>query len=263
MVVSPLTPDPSVVHRTNASQREALRQVIADLERDNGGNGRPRLVATGFQAIDQELPDGGLALGAVHEIAGPLAHGFAARILAHLSGPVLWFRPQTEKALLYAPTLQALGCRVEHWLIAYTPTPKDLLWGLEEGLRSGAVDAVIGEPSTPLSMTASRRLQLAAERGKALGLILTGRHHVGGNADTSQRNSRESIGQLSPSESIGQLSPSTLTSRWHVSPILPPVPTQHATSPDIENLWRVRLLKHRNANAASWLVPTQPSKGVR
>lgn len=250
MVVSPLPPEPFAAHRTDASQRDALRQVIADLERDNRGSGRPRLVATGFEAIDHDLPDGGLALGAVHEIAGPLAHGFAARILAHLSGPVLWFRPQTEKALLYAPTLQAMGCRVEHWLIAYTPTAKDLLWGLEEGLRSGAVDAVIGEPTTPLSMTASRRLQLAAERGKALGLILTG----------LQRSDVDAT----------QLSPSTLTSRWHVGPM----PSSSADADkDLENptlethalesMWQVRLLKHRTASAANWSVRAEPPKGAR
>lgn len=243
MAALPLTP--ALSPDLQARQREALRRMIADIERDSASNGRPRAVATGFRDIDQDLPDGGLALGAVHEISGPVAPGFAARILAHLSGPVLWFRPQKEKALLYAPALQALGCGVENWLIAYTPTPKDLLWGLEEGLRSGAVDAVVGEPTSPLSMTASRRLQLAAERGKALGLILTG--HLGPS---------KSIGHLGPSSSSGQLSPSTLTSRWHATPLPPSETSDAATS-----LWQVHLLKHRNASAANWTVRTSLGKG--
>jgi len=240
-----LSSPPSVPPDPDARQREALRQVIADIERGHAQSGRPRLVATGFPAVDQDLPDGGLASGAVHEISGPLAHGFAARILSQLAGPVLWFRPQKEKALLYAPTLQAMGCRVEHWFIAYTPTPRDLLWGLEEGLRSGAVDAVVGEPETALTMTASRRLQLAAERGKTLGLILTGQ----------QPGVHQSVGQLSPYQSVGQLSPSTLTSRWHISP---------APSSDPAGLarWQIHLLKLRNASAASWSVDAEPGKGV-
>jgi protein ImuA len=235
-----ISPSPSVSAGPHASQREALRRVIADMERGQAGSGRPRLVATGFPAIDQSLPDGGLALGAVHEISGPMAHGFAARILSHLTGPVLWFRPQKETALLYAPTLQALGCRVGHWLVAYTPTQKDLLWGLEEGLRSGAVDAVVGEPQTPLGMTASRRLQLAAERGRALGLILTG---------------------PGDDDAITRLSPSALTSRWHISP-QPTDPVADDAADDGAALWQVRLLKLRNAGTASWSVDATIPKGV-
>jgi len=232
VILSPLNPTPlSEPAGPDEGQIEALRRAIADIERGTQGSGRPRRVATGFPAIDQDLPDGGLALGAVHEISGPLAHGFAARILTHLSGPVLWFRTKTEPAQLYAPALKAIGCPVEQWFIAYTGTPKDLLWGLEEGLRSGAVDAVIGEPTTALSITASRRLQLAAERGKALGLILTG-------------------GRAS-SETTGPLSPSTLTSRWHVRPI--PNPASDTTP-----RWQVRLLKLRNASSASWSVQPNP-----
>ena len=229
----PLSSPPSAPPDPDPSRQQALRQVIAELERGHGRSERPRRVATGFPAVDQDLPDGGLALGAVHEISGPLAYGFAARILSHLSGPVLWFRPQRERTLLYAPALQAMGCRVEHWLIAYTPTPGELLWGLEEGLRSGAVEAVVGAPEAPLTMTASRRLQLAAERGKALGLILSGQHR-------------------SPQESTGPLSPSTLTSRWHIHPEPGPADTAR---------WQVHLLKLRGAHTNRWTVDATPLTG--
>ena len=212
---------------------EALRRVIADIERGTAGSGRPRLVATGFSAIDQDLPGHGLALGAVHEIAGPLAHGFAARILAHLSGPVLWFRPQKERTRLYGPALHKLGCPIEHWFIAYSPTPKDMLWGLEEGLRSGAVDAVVGEITSSLSLTASRRLQLAAERGKALGLLLSG------------------FGAHPHESTAPPLSPSALTSRWHIAP------TPHR-DPSEPPYWQVQLLKLRNATPHVWNIKQEP-----
>jgi protein ImuA len=46
----------------------ALRERIQRLE---GGAARPRTVLPfGIKAIDQHLPEGGLALGALHEVAG-------------------------------------------------------------------------------------------------------------------------------------------------------------------------------------------------
>ena len=46
-----------------------------------------------------------------------------------------------------------------------------MLWAMEEGLRSGAVSAVLGEVAT-VPPIALRRLQLAAETGGATGLLL-------------------------------------------------------------------------------------------
>ena len=48
----------------------------------------------------------------------------------------------------------------------------DLLWSVEACLRSPGVVLVIAEPDKPLSLIASRRLQLAAEAGQTTGLVL-------------------------------------------------------------------------------------------
>src|ERR1700719_4221740 len=56
--------------RTSASLPvlNALRERIQRLE---GGAARPHAVLPfGIEAIDQHLPEGGLALGALHEVAG-------------------------------------------------------------------------------------------------------------------------------------------------------------------------------------------------
>jgi protein ImuA len=48
----------------------------------------------------------------------------------------------------------------------------DVLWTAEEGLRSGALGLVVAELSRAPDLTASRRLQLAAEAGGTTGLFI-------------------------------------------------------------------------------------------
>lgn len=48
----------------------------------------------------------------------------------------------------------------------------DLLWAVEESLRSKGTGLVIAEPEKPLSLTAGRPHQLAAETGQTTGLVL-------------------------------------------------------------------------------------------
>ena len=91
---------------------EELRERIRRLE---GSAGRRRLVLPfGLKAIDQHLPDGGLALGALHEVAGG-GHGaingaaaalVTAGVAARTRGKVLWcvMRPD-----LFAPAVAQAG----------------------------------------------------------------------------------------------------------------------------------------------------------
>jgi len=91
---------------------EELRERIRRLE---GAAGRRRLVLPfGIKAIDRHLPDGGLALGALHEVAGG-GHGaingaaaalFTAGIAARTRGKVLWCITRPD---LFAPALAQAG----------------------------------------------------------------------------------------------------------------------------------------------------------
>ncbi len=94
------------------SSIEELRERIRRLE---GAAGRRRLVLPfGLKAIDRHLPGGGLALGALHEVAGG-GHGaidgaaaalFAAVIATRLRGRVLWCRTRQD---LFARPLRKPG----------------------------------------------------------------------------------------------------------------------------------------------------------
>ncbi|HLZ66764.1 MAG TPA: hypothetical protein VKQ29_11075 [Aliidongia sp.] len=151
----------------------ALRATLRRLE----GPGRVAagVAPTGLGPIDDVLPEGGLARGALHEIVGEAADraaasGFVLRLLAGLAaqGPVLWCLADPD---LYGPGLQRLGLAPDRLILARTRRDADLLWAMEEGLKTPGLAAVLGEPHG-LDLTASRRLQLAAESVGGLGLVL-------------------------------------------------------------------------------------------
>ena len=134
----------------------------------------------------QQLLPGGLDLtlsrGRVHEICGPARSALAALILALSQGPVIWISPGWLPERIYPPGLcdYADPGRI---IFARARRPEDLLWSMEEALRSGASPLVLADlPSTP-ALTPVRRLHLACEAGgeaahhrgrlPPLGLILT------------------------------------------------------------------------------------------
>lgn len=105
----------------------------------------------------------------VHEAFGPSRHVFALFQAARAGGEVIWVRPAHAIGQLLPAGLPAgLPARL---LLVSPRSEVDLLWSVEEALRSG-VGLVIAEPEKPLSLTVGRRLQLAAEAGGATGLML-------------------------------------------------------------------------------------------
>ena len=91
-----------------------LRSTIARIGHGHENSRKQGVLPFGVPAIDGALPDGGLALGALHEVssAGPQAEYataatlFIAGVLARLSGQVLWV---TERNDLHPPALAAVG----------------------------------------------------------------------------------------------------------------------------------------------------------
>lgn len=151
-----------------------LRERIAHLE----GTTARKAVALpfGVSEIDNHLPGGGLAYGALHEIAGggsgtvdgAAAALFAAGIAARSKGKVLWCLTRPD---LFAPSISQAGLHPDRVIYCEGDKEEDVLASMEEGLSFGGFAAVVGE-LVRLPMTASRRLHLAAERTGSMGLVV-------------------------------------------------------------------------------------------
>lgn len=111
-----------------------------------------------------------LAPARVHEAEGAGRRVFALFQAARHAGPLVWVLPAHAPEHPLLPGLpQGVGARL---LLVRARGETELLWATEEALRAAPVGFVIAEPGAPLSLTAGRRLQLAAEAGGTTGLML-------------------------------------------------------------------------------------------
>src|SRR6202040_3838834 len=92
-------------------------------------------------------------------IDGAAAALFAAGGAARPRGKGLWCLTRPD---LFAPALAQAGLMPDRVIYVEAGDEKSVLICFEEGLRHGGLGAVVAEVAR-LSMTASRRLQLAAE----------------------------------------------------------------------------------------------------
>src|SRR6266446_3436450 len=194
----------------------ALRERIRCLE-GRARHGRA-VLPFGIKAIDGRLPEGGLALGALHEVAGggngaidgAAAALFAAGIAARTRGRVLW---RVTRQDLFAPALALAGLAPDRVIYVEAGDEKSVLACFEEGLRHGGshggssyggLGAVVAEVAR-LSMTASRRLQLAAEGSGAIGIAIRRLPHMRErvtSANDAAPSPRLPSGRLRPSEPV-------------------------------------------------------------
>ncbi len=108
------------------------------------------------------------------------ALGLAVRRLltsapARSTAPVLWCTSTasaTESGRAYGPGLAALGLDPARLVLVEAARAGDVLWALEEGLKSRAVALVIGEVGD-VGLTPARRLALAAAASATPCLLLT------------------------------------------------------------------------------------------
>jgi protein ImuA len=191
----------------------------AEIERlEAGGRADKTVLPFGVPAIDARLPEGGLALAALHEVAGAgagvvdaaAAALFAAGVAARTKGQVLWCVTRPD---LFAPSLAQAGLPPERVIYVEAGEEAALLNCFEEGLRHGGLGAVVGEVSR-LSMTASRRLQLAAEASGVLGLALRRWRRAAEAADFGQPTAAKTRWRVSALPSSPLPAPGVGRPRW-------------------------------------------------
>ena len=219
-----------------ASSLSSLRECVRRIERPAATHG---VLSSGFAEIERVLPGGGLARGALHEILGMggdeedgvLAAAFAAGIVGRsgAGGNVLWCLPRAD---LHGPGLAACGLDPGRLVLVRAARDAEILWAMEEGLRTPDIAAVVGEVSVLPPMT-SRRLQLAAE-GSGIAAFLLRRWRHAGVAARERR------------------LPNAAATRWRISALSSLlVGGELGVGP---SRWRVELLRCRGGEPGSWQV---------
>jgi len=130
-------------------------------------------LSSGYAALDEYLPDKGWPRTGLIEIlvsrfgSGELTllmPALAALTRAATARWCVWVAPPLVP---FAPALVSCGVMLDRIAVVGGARP---LWAFEQALGSGACDAVLGWMRRP-KMRDIRRLQLAAERGRTLGVL--------------------------------------------------------------------------------------------
>lgn len=217
-----------------------LRDRIQHLE---GTTARAKTILPfGITEIDEHLPGGGLAYGALHEFAGGGAGAvdgaaaalFVAGIAARTKGKVVWCLVRPD---LFAPALAQVGLHPDRVIYVEAIKEEYVLEACEEALRFGGLGAVVAE-TVRLPMVISRRLQLAAEGSATIGLII-------------RRWRRQT-----EAGDFGH--PTAATTRWRISVL----PSEPLPVPGIGRArWLAELIRVRAGESADFIVGACDGKG--
>jgi len=182
--------------RPNFSVLDTLRRQILQIERgDHSRNILPTknepTISLGDSKIDAALPWGGLPLAGLHEVFGDIAAvGFSAMLLnkiinENLDAPILWCQHKRD---LCGHGLAEFGIDPGRLIFVHGKNDADILWAMEEGLRSSNIAAVVGKPYK-IPPIAGRRLQLVAEKNNIPSIIIRPQNHNKGQQDVTPTSS--------------------------------------------------------------------------
>lgn len=191
----------------------------------------------GIEAMDERLSAAGLVCGALHEVTGTSGNlnddaaatlftaGIASRCAAERDS-VLWVLTRRD---LFAPALAQAGLSPDRLFYAECSRDEEALAVMEEGLRHGSLAAVVGEIGR-ITMTATRRLQLAAENSGTTALMLK----------RWRRSGADPLGQ-----------PSSAVTRWRIGCVpSQPLPVSSVA----RSRWRIELVRQRGGPPCEWIM---------
>lgn len=183
----------------------------------------------GLGPMEKAFPNHIFPTAAVHEFvsthpaAAAATTGFMAGLISHLmktEGTCLWVGTRRQ---LFPPGLKAFGISPDRVIFIDLQRERDVLWAIEESLKCSAVTAVVAELKE-ISLTESRRLQLAVEKSRVTGFL--------------HRCNPQKINHIAS------------VSRWEISPIISHL---EAGVPGVGYpRWNVELQKIRNGKPGSW-----------
>src|SRR5215472_14417701 len=130
-------------------------------------------LSTGFAALDKHLPDRGWPRTGLIEIlvsrfgSGELTLLVPALATLTRAAAARWCVWVAPPLVPFAPALVSCGVVLDRVAVVGGARP---LWAIEQTLGSGACDAVLGWVRQ-VKARDIRRLQLAAERGRTLGVL--------------------------------------------------------------------------------------------
>lgn len=159
--------------RRQKSQVQVLQAALQRWESSRHCGGGER-ISSGIAALDEMLPRGGWHRGSlVQWLAG---RGSSAVVLAlhaarHACLPDRTLVVIDRDGDFYPPAAARLGVDLGAMVVVRPLSTADLLWAADQALRCPAIGAVLGWASA-LDGRTLRRLQLAAEEGGTLGLLL-------------------------------------------------------------------------------------------
>ena len=234
--------NPAALSASIPDRLAALRAEVRAIE-STGADGPRECLPFGLESIDTRLAGGGLACAALHEAApdrpglsdDAAATLFLASIAArrNLDGTVLWALARRD---LFAPGLARVGLAPDRILYAECGRDEDVLAVMEEGLRHGGLAAVVGEVRR-VPMAATRRLQLAAEEGGTMALMLK-----------RWRKSGEDPLEM----------PSAAVTRWRIAC----APSQSLPVPGVGRpRWRLALARQRGGEPHHWTMEGPDAQG--
>lgn len=182
-------------------------------------------------AIETAFPNGVFPKGVIHEFLcmvnenAAACDGFLSGLLSVLmagGGACLW---ASRSRQTFPVSLVNFGIAPERIIFLDLSRERDVLWVMEEALKCRGLCAVIAELDG-LSMTESRRLQLAAESSQVTGFVLR----------TNPRN----------------INTTACVARWEITPL--PSETEDGLPGVGFPRWQVDLLRVRNGKPGSWVM---------